>query len=133
MREAALIQQWSEASQYIFQRTTDTDQIKEYLDNLAVLRFVLGKAAESVYNNTSSSSHISNALLDKIKDICTAASPEKTEYLVLYLIKVIVRRYGLSSLKRITRIYSWIVPDDLVKEVCITFHVQIYCSIQTEM
>lgn len=128
MREASLIQHLSDASQYISQQTTDTDEIKEYLDSIAVLRFVLGTAADILYNNRSPSSPITNALLDKTKAICTAATSASAEHCVLYLIKVIVRRYGLSSLKQIARNYSWVVPDDLMNEVCIN----ICMSIHTE-
>ena len=112
MQESIITQQFSDAFQY----SRVTGDIMEYLERIAFMRFSLEKTADIMYNNVSFSSLILSALLDKSKDICIAAGQSGVQHPALYLIKIIVRLHGLSSLKAIAKVYPWVIPASMKSE-----------------
>ena len=115
-------QQMSDAYEYISQRTKCAGDANEYIEKIAFLRFALEKTADMMYCRLSSpTSQFTNTLLESIKTIHVATcftSP------ALHLTKIIVRHYGVSSLKEMITMYPWAIPANIANEfeVCMQNH-----------
>ena len=100
----------------------------EYLEGIAQLRFALSIVAEAL--NQPHDIHTAN-LLHTARDMCTDPVINNIDDIgardivgpVFYLLKLLVRQFGLPCLRNAAEAYEWIVPKclkttDEVRDVC---------------
>ena len=103
---------------------TDTVSL-EYLEGVAKVRFALAVVAEllnqSGETRSQEDSEVVMTLLHQAREVCTDArincldttGKKDTIGPVIYLLKLLMRQYGLSSLQRASQEHTWIVPEQL--------------------
>lgn len=101
----------------------------EYLEGVAKVRFALSVVAELLNLSDPTRSQEERVLVVELfqqaKVVCTdpnintivtsAAGQNDTVGPGIYLIKLLVRQYGLSCLQKASKEHSWIVPEQLRK------------------
>ena len=91
----------------------------EYLESVARVRYSLSVLAE-VLKSEEKGQHFVE-LLKAAKQLCSDSKinvvdmtgHKDTSGPVIYLVKVIVRKYGMPCLKKYAEEYSWIIPPEL--------------------
>ncbi len=103
---------------------TDTVTL-DYLEGVAKVRFALSVVAELLNENDLPRSHENGVLvvqlLHQAREVCvdqTINSIDDTGQRdtvgpVVFLIKLLVRQYGLNCLQRASEAHAWIVPEQL--------------------
>jgi len=94
----------------------------EYLEAIASIRCYFHEVAK-VFNSICGEHHslvndAEHELIDKVKMLCTNQSMNKTIDSVItgpgiYLIRLLVRKYGFSTLIKLSKIFKWVVPEEL--------------------
>ena len=99
----------------------------EYLEGVAKVRFALSIVAELLNKSDQPRSQEEGVLvvqlLHQTRDVCTDPNinsvdntgQKDTEGPVVFLIKLLVRKYGLSCLQKASEAHAWIVPELLQK------------------
>ena len=98
-----------------------------YLEAMAGVRFCLQEVAKimnSLYCGSQTSEAMSESFIDLLeysRDICTDHTINTTDFNSsadvvrpgVYLVKLLVRRFGYSCLKHVSEIHNWIIPEEL--------------------
>lgn len=99
----------------------------EYLEGVAKVRFALSAVAEVLNQNHQPQSQEDSVvvfkLLHQAREICTdpylnsvdTTGQRDTMGPVVYLMKLLVRQYGLNCLQKVSEAHAWIVPELLRK------------------
>ena len=99
----------------------------EYLEGVAKVRFALSIVAELLSQSNQPRSQQDGVLivqlLHQAREVCTDPNinsvddtgQKDTEGPVVYLIKLLVRQYGLQCLQKVSEEHGWIVPRLLQK------------------
>ena len=90
-----------------------------YIEGVAKVRFALSVVAEQFHKHVT----MKPALLHAVRSVCTDPSinhigdtgQSDTTGPGLYLLKLIVRRYGFPCLKEVSVEHPWVVPHELKK------------------
>ena len=97
----------------------------DYLEGVAKVRFALSVVAELLNENDQPRSHEDSVLvvqlLHEAREVCVDPSinfiddtgQRDTVGPVVFLIKLLVRQYGLNCLQKASDAYAWIVPEQL--------------------
>ena len=117
-----------------------TDSVTlDYLEGVAKVRFALSVVSELLNQNDQPRSHEDGVLvvrlLQQAREVCVDASinsiddtgQRDTVGPVVFLIKLLMRQYGLNTLQRASEAHAWIVPEQLKQtgEVRKTNHLSI--------
>lgn len=106
------------------------------LEGLAKVRFSLSVAAD-IFEKQSSSKQISSPVKQlvytaqniccdlKINIIDTTGSLDTTGP-VVYLMRLLVRQYGMSCLEKVASAYSWVIPKELRNKQVIIVYATVY-------
>ena len=104
----------------------------KYLEGVAGMRFALREFGSLLYTFSSEQEKMDQEQLQfvqLVKDVCTDATINTTNFSegdivgpAIYLIKVLVRQYGLYFLHQVVDDNQWIVPEALRSQdqVCIS-------------
>ena len=98
-----------------------------YLEAMAGVRFCLQEVAKimnSLYCGSQTLEAISESMIDLLeyaRDICNDPTINTTDFNSsadvvgpgVYLVKLLVRRFGYSCLKQVSEIHNWIIPEGL--------------------
>ena len=108
------------------QNTSSSDVTLEYLEGVAKVRFALSVVAELLsHQNDQPWSHEDSVLvvrlLQQAREVCMDSNinsiddtgQRDTVGPVVFLIKLLVRQYGLNCLQRASEEHVWIVPEQL--------------------
>ena len=105
-------------------RHTDAKTL-DYLEGVAKVRFALSVVAELLNQNDQPWSHEDGVLvaqlLHQARKVCVDPNinsiddtgQRDTVGPVVFLIKLLVRQYGLNCLQRVSEAHAWIVPEQL--------------------
>ena len=97
----------------------------DYLEGVAKVRFALSVVAELLNQNDQPRSHKDGVLvvqlLHRAREVCVDTNinsiddtgQRDTVGPVIFLIKLLVRQYGLNCLRRASGVHAWIVPEQL--------------------
>lgn len=93
----------------------------ELLESFAKVRFSLSRVADILHRTTSKQTSQVEQLLQAAKVVCSNAvvnmidrsGQHDTTGPSVYLMRVLVRRYGRSSLEKVASAYSWVIPEEL--------------------
>ena len=79
-----------------------------YIKSVAEVKFGLSFVAEQLINNQPDRS-----LLEVIVNLCVdpKVNERKSTSPAFYLVKLIVRQYGLACLYDVGKVYAWIIPE----------------------
>ena len=92
----------------------------DYLEAVAKARYILSVVADSL-----EAGHINEELLTTVKEMCTDENINTVDVTgdsdmsgpVVYLLKLLVRRYGFPCLTKVCETHSWVVPTQLKGDV----------------
>lgn len=101
------------------QKHRQTTPTLDYLEGIANVRFALSVVAEVLQNEESR--YKSKELLEAGEKLCSdreinhidTSGKTNTVGPVIYLLKLIVRQYGLPSLRAAAENHEWIIPAEL--------------------
>ena len=109
----------------------------DYLESVSQVRYALSVVAELLYKQTEKGSQVvgnlytsaAQILIQVAKDCCTEhAMNEKDSGPAVYLIKLLVRRYGMSFLAGLTAnsANDWVVPTHLKRSKQVTDYATVF-------
>ena len=106
-------------------RYTDTAPTLDYLEGVARVRFALSVVSELLNQNDQPWSHEDGVLVAQLfhqaREVCMDSNinsiddtgQRDTVGPVVFLIKLLVRQYGLNCLQKASEEHAWIVPEQL--------------------
>jgi len=109
------VSQALEEGHEFFKQNSPSAVTLEYLQSVAKVRFSL-----SVFADQITSGIVDEDFMEICQDLCldkdiNMISQAESHGPILYLIRLIVRRYGIPMLKEKVEKYPWIVPEALLE------------------
>ena len=92
----------------------------EYLEAVASIRCYFYEVAKKIYSILGENHWVLNdleqELIEKVKLLCTNQIVNNSSFVGpgVYLIRLFARKYGFSSLIKLSKIFKWIIPEELL-------------------